>query len=167
MANYQVIVSNLGTVYDGSSMGDAEETYSQYKDIVSAPHGRASGEEVTLLLDNEVIQFFQLEKSLEEAFKDSFMKPCIYEGFYFEIDTDQGTEIIPSDVIGRTAGTDVSAFLDYLEGKPLNDAETVECKHGWLSRMSASGYTDCTPWTAHKTQEEAESYLRTNYGNEE
>jgi hypothetical protein len=92
------------------------------------------------------------------------MKPQIYQDFYFEIETDHGTEIVPSDVIGRTTATDVSAFLDYLEGKPLDENALIDVKHGWLARMSAPGYMDCTEWSAHTTEKEAYDYLVDMYG---
>jgi hypothetical protein len=97
-------------------------------------------------------------------FSQSFMKPQVYRGSYFSIETSAGTEIVPSDVIGRTVGTDVSAFADYLEGNPQDDDEVIECQEGWLARMSAPGYMDCTAWEAHKTEDAAWDSLVENYG---
>jgi hypothetical protein len=94
----------------------------------------------------------------------SFMQKQIYKGSYFEIDTTHGTEIVPSDVIGRTVGTHIDAFADYLEGSPYDTEECVECKDGWIARMSAPGYTDCTSWSAHKTEKSASDYLDEMYG---
>lgn len=96
-----------------------------------------------------------------------FMQKQVYHGGYFEIDTDQGTEIVPDDVIGRTMNTDVSAFLNYLEGKPLDDDELIEHKTGWLGRMSAPGYMDCTSWGAYKTEQEANESLDDMFGEDE
>ena len=89
----------------------------------------------------------------------SFMQKQVEFGSYFEIDTTAGTEIVPANVIGRTVGTDVSAFADYLEGEPVNEDEVVECKEGWLARLSAPGYLDCTEWSAFATEQEANEFL--------
>ena len=95
-----------------------------------------------------------------------FMKPVVYHGGYFEIDTTQGTQIVPDDVIGRTMGTHVEAFANYIEGEPMDPDEVVEHKTGWLARLSAPGYMDCTDWTAHATLDEAEKYLEDTYGDD-
>lgn len=97
----------------------------------------------------------------------SFMQKQIYQGGFFEIDTTHGIEIVPSDIIGQTVSTDVSAFLDYLEGTPLNDDEVIEYQYGVLARMSAPGYLDCTCWSAHKTFEEANNFLNDMYDADE
>ena len=96
-----------------------------------------------------------------------FMQPEIYHGDYFEVDTTCGTETVPVDVIGRTMNVHVDALLNYLEGRPLDSEELCEVKTGWLARLSAPGYLDCTDWSAHDTEEEARDYLVEMYGDEE
>ena len=95
-----------------------------------------------------------------------FMKPEIYFGSYFEIDTTAGTEIVPGYLFTRTVSTHVEAFLDYLEGTPLDMDSTIEPQEGWLGRMSAPGYLDCTAWSAYRTEEEAAASLEEMYGEE-
>lgn len=97
----------------------------------------------------------------------AFMQQYVTHGDYFEVDTTAGTEIVPADVIGRTCATDVSALLNYLEGTPLDDDELCPIKTGWLSRMTAPGYMDCTAWSAHATEKEAIDYLTEMYGDDE
>lgn len=97
-------------------------------------------------------------------FSGQFMQPQVYQDTYFEVDTTAGTELVPSDVIGRTMSVDVSALLDYLEGEPLDMDEMVEAKEGWLARLSASGYMDSTDWAAFATEGEAWEYLVDTYG---
>lgn len=89
----------------------------------------------------------------------SFMHPQVYEDDYFEIDTTHGTEIVPGDLIGRTCATHVEAFLNYLSGTPIDCDEEIPVKRGWLARMHAPGYLDCTEWTAFETQFEALAFL--------
>ncbi len=62
---YQVIVGNIGTVYDGNDMIEANRTYGEYKDQSLSNFGRASGETVTMM-DNDDIKFeFSLERNKE------------------------------------------------------------------------------------------------------
>ena len=96
-----------------------------------------------------------------------FMEKQVYFDTYFEVETNIGTEIVPSDVIGRTCATHVEALLDYLEGDPLDPDELCELHEGWIARMSAPGYMDCTSWTAHKSVEEADEYLEEMYGEDD
>lgn len=93
----------------------------------------------------------------------SFMQKEIYFGAYFSVDTTCGTKIVPQDVCGDV--THVSELQDYLEGEPLDDA--FECGNGWLARMSAPGYMDCTAWSVFKTEEEANDYLDEYYGDDD
>lgn len=46
---YQVIVSNVGTVYDGNDAKEAESTYEHYRDNSKAAIGREAGEDVTMM----------------------------------------------------------------------------------------------------------------------
>jgi hypothetical protein len=55
-SNYEVIVGNIGTVYSGSNYEEAEEEYKDYLDASQSPYGKASGEEVTFLKDNEIVE---------------------------------------------------------------------------------------------------------------
>lgn len=51
---YQVIVGNIGTVYDGDSYMDAKQAYSEYRKQSRANYGRASGESVTMFENDEI-----------------------------------------------------------------------------------------------------------------
>lgn len=95
-----------------------------------------------------------------------FMQPQVYKGQYFSIETTEGTEIVPSDVIGRTVGTAAEAFENYVSGSIEDPDECIECKSGWLARMSAPGYMDCTEWTVYDSEAEAWEQLLKDYGND-
>lgn len=105
-----------------------------------------------------------LEAELEAI--NGFLQPVIFMDWYFEIETTAGTECVPSYLIGRTADTHVEGFLDYLEGEPLDDDASIECREGWVARLSAPGYMDCTPWTAHDSWEDAARYLIDAFGDD-
>lgn len=51
---YQVIVGNIGTVYDGSNEKEATKHFREYKRQSERGLGRAGCEPVTLMEDNEV-----------------------------------------------------------------------------------------------------------------
>lgn len=53
MNKYQVIVSNIGTVYDGNDEQEAKGAYDEYRTNSELAMGRAAGEDVTLMADGE------------------------------------------------------------------------------------------------------------------
>ena len=105
------------------------------------------------------------EKQWAAAFSSAFMQPHIEHGTYYTVDTTSGTETVPTDVAGTA--TTPKDLMDFLEGKPQDPDEVLEVQTGWLARMSASGYMDCTDWTAHETEQEAMEYLVEMYGDDE
>tara|TARA_R110000744_G_C19182589_1_gene542896 strand:- start:11 stop:229 length:219 start_codon:yes stop_codon:yes gene_type:complete len=50
---YQVIVGNIGTVYDGNNKDEAEADYTKYVKDSCMEYGRASLEPVIMLKDDE------------------------------------------------------------------------------------------------------------------
>jgi hypothetical protein len=93
----------------------------------------------------------------------TFLKPEIFEDSYFEVETNTGTEIVPCSVCGVYVGVNPYKLKDYLSGQPYDD-DYVRPKHGWVARMSAPGYLDCTDWVAFNSKEDAEDYLDDQYG---
>lgn len=56
---YQVIVGNIGNVYDGNNYVTAMSNYGNYVDASKNNYGRAAGENVTLMRDNEpMVEYF-------------------------------------------------------------------------------------------------------------
>ena len=91
------------------------------------------------------------------------MQTEVVFGTYFEVDTTHGTEIVPTDACGHTMTTVAEALRmpDYEV-----DSWYAECpvKEGWLARLSAPGYLDCTDWSAFETETEAREFLEEFYG---
>lgn len=56
MSTYEVIVGNVGTVYNGTSRQEAQESYDTYVLRSQEDDGRAAGESVTLLCGDEIVQ---------------------------------------------------------------------------------------------------------------
>jgi hypothetical protein len=52
-ARFEVVVGNIGTVYDGPLWKEALQAYSEYRWQSVANYGRAGGEPVTLFRDGE------------------------------------------------------------------------------------------------------------------
>jgi hypothetical protein len=95
----------------------------------------------------------------------TFMKPEINHGDYYEVEANHGeTHIIPTDVENATTNGDLA---DYIEGTIDEPDAPVTIKTGWLARMSAPGYLDCTDWSAHATEQEAKDYLEEYYGDDD
>ena len=51
---YQVIVGNIGTTYEGTDKVTAFETYKEYVQQSKTAHMRAAGESVVLLVNGEI-----------------------------------------------------------------------------------------------------------------
>lgn len=92
------------------------------------------------------------------------MEHEVYFGGYFVVDTTVGVEIVTSDACGRTMGIDVTGLEMYVWGDILDPDDTIECREGWLARLSMPGYMDCTDWTVHATEADAHEYLDHCYG---
>lgn len=84
----------------------------------------------------------------------SFLKPQYEQGHWYEVETTEGTEALPVDLVGSCPTRD--GFRDYLEGDYLSH----ERVSGIGVRLSAPGYMDSTPWTVFETREQARKYLQ-------
>lgn len=91
------------------------------------------------------------------------MEPEVIYGPYFAIETTVGTEIIPGYLTPRITATVAEYFLEYLEGTPLDPDEVVEPQTGWLGRLSAPGYLDCTAWCVYPSSDAAWADLADSY----
>ncbi len=58
---YSVVVGNVGTVYSIDSLTRAANEFDTYVTLSQAQSGRASGEDVTLLKDDEIIKEYHAE----------------------------------------------------------------------------------------------------------
>jgi hypothetical protein len=56
MRNYQVIVGNIGTVYDGGSEYIACQTFDEYARFSQEKNGRAAGESVVLMMGDRILR---------------------------------------------------------------------------------------------------------------
>ena len=56
---YQVTCGNIGTVYDGQSKSQASHTFEEYKRMSVGEYGRASGEEVALWENGELLDLLE------------------------------------------------------------------------------------------------------------
>lgn len=94
---------------------------------------------------------------------DSFMRPEVYKGTYYAVETTAGTEIVPTEVCGtfRPNEDDFVDFLtDYCEGDIDPDQTEPQRAEGYLYRLSAPGYLDCTSWGVAETEDEARDALQ-------
>lgn len=59
MAHFKVIVSNIGTVYQGPEFSDADTEFDFYVECSCEGIRRAAGEQVSLFKDGRLIQEFE------------------------------------------------------------------------------------------------------------
>ena len=110
----------------------------------------------------------------------AFMQPDIQHCDYFACDTSIGTEYVPADVIRLPFSVDFTAGGIFDEDSvhwpkllaalyPYCEGTLVEVcpKTGWLARLSAPGYMDCTDWSPYDTEEEAVAGLKEMYGDDD
>ena len=58
MKPFQVVVGNIGQVYDGSNIMQADAAYWRYVKLSKAGEGRAAGESVTMFHKGEIKREF-------------------------------------------------------------------------------------------------------------
>jgi hypothetical protein len=56
---YQLIVGNVGTVYEGTNGFNAIKDYNQYVKLSKESTGRVSGESVTLIRNDEIYREYE------------------------------------------------------------------------------------------------------------
>lgn len=56
MANFELTVGNVGTVYTGRNKREASRLFRHYQELSESGSGRAGNETVTLFADNEIIR---------------------------------------------------------------------------------------------------------------
>ena len=96
----------------------------------------------------------------------AFMQPDIYYGSYYEIDTTEGIALIPLSASGMVDS--LEDLRDYYSGEVMDeDSVSLEVQEGWLYRLSAPGYMDCTEWSVADTKQEAKDSLNEMYGDDE
>lgn len=113
----------------------------------------------------------------------SFMQPEVWQESYWEIESANGTDFIPCSVCdpdleqpsdwneeerGEWTDSDEYEKLINLEFRDCLDGGrckvySAERKEGWLARLSAPGYLDCTDTSAFETELEALEYLLDMY----
>jgi hypothetical protein len=93
----------------------------------------------------------------------SFMVPEIIETEWYEVEANHGeTHVVPIDACGICVTQGECA--DYVEGSIDDpDALTVR-KSGWMARLSAPGFLDCTDWITCDSYREAVEALLEAYG---
>ena len=99
----------------------------------------------------------------------SFMKPQIIETSYWTFETSEGTEIIPCDPDGSddteivTEGAKLDAIRELFGDDVSGD---IIIANGYLWRLSAPGYMDCTDWAPGESIADCVSGLLGMFGDD-
>jgi hypothetical protein len=86
----------------------------------------------------------------------SFMQPQACHMAMLHVETTDGTDYVPSDLVSATPTA--SELRDFCEGEPIvHDSGDVDCERrvGWYARFSAPGYMDRTDWIGPEESEAA------------
>lgn len=87
--------------------------------------------------------------------------------FGWRVETKQGTEYLPDDVVPIPPETCPAAteedFADYVE----DEVESIEMIHGYFGRYSAPGYLDCTSWSFDTDAQTLRNELERMYGEDD
>jgi len=67
MPNYEVIVGNVGTVFDGNDQEEAERAFNDYVRSSKTGRGRAGGESVVFLMNGEIVAEHEGDPEREES----------------------------------------------------------------------------------------------------
>lgn len=89
-----------------------------------------------------------------------FMQKQINYNRWFIVETNQGTEAILQDLIGKTLNPSKKELQPFIEGNEIYSVNVVD---GYGARLSAPGYLDCTEWVVFETEEQAKQYLDEMY----
>jgi hypothetical protein len=103
----------------------------------------------------------------------NFMQPNIVKGLFLKVETDNGTEAIPSELLKGWDGPVTREMVEqYCEGTPEASGggeNEVDARwvYGIFARLSAPGYLDSTDWSGpYDTEVEAQEHLEEMYGEE-
>lgn len=96
-----------------------------------------------------------------------FMKPHVFYGTYVTVETTGGDFAVPVEILDDTSHLLASNFADYVPERIRDLNAQLEIESGWLARLSATGFTDCTDWAVYSTELAAWETLDDMYGDTE
>lgn len=110
-------------------------------------------------------------ESLIDSTPWGFMRPAIYkERNVLLVDTLHGTECVPCDLLGLPdppSSDDAVAMwnytdtlYDYLQAGIVDLESVAHSVSGYVCRLSADGYTDCTEWEYCETEADVLRWLK-------
>lgn len=110
-----------------------------------------------------------LRNEVNETFNESFLKPEIKQATCIVIDGNSGIVFVDKMDYGWDRDPSTIEDIDSLnpeeqdsvkeiyrsESEGGSDVYDIEVKEGFMYRLSASGYMDCTDWCFAETEEDA------------
>ena len=88
----------------------------------------------------------------------AFMQRQITKARYWRVSANKGEQYIIPEFCAPTAND----LHDYVEGTIDRDSDEmlmVEYAHGWIGRLSAPGFMDCTDWLEGASAEDVNAQL--------
>ena len=102
----------------------------------------------------------------------SHMQKQIRHSSYLSVETkSDGTQILPDFYFSNMPDPDEDdpqevneEIWDFVNASDYDDIVEVEAKEGWIGRISAPGYMDCTGWISGDSHQEVSDMLDELYG---
>jgi hypothetical protein len=102
-----------------------------------------------------------------DKLSEGFMVPDIRQQDVWSVETENGTEYVPADLITPGKRTFVvSQLAQYCEGPIIDRGNHLLRRNVWCARLSAPGYLDCTDTAVFDMEDEAREYLAETYGDD-
>lgn len=141
MNKFQVVVGNLGTVYDGNDEKEACDTYDDYVSQSKNNYGRAGNEDVTLFEDGEPSD--EHYGDCEERLDNLNCFCCMLEGKHGD-DVKKAVALAPQVHEGVTENEDQDMVS--WQFKPICE----EHKESWIVKATCLMYPNHPPMIALK-----------------
>jgi hypothetical protein len=91
------------------------------------------------------------------------MVPEVWQSDVYEIETSEGTEYVPANVVGKGDEAKRADLQPYLSGTIRKYAALTLNRGKWCARLTMPGCLDSTDLTIHDSEAEAEAYLVETY----
>jgi hypothetical protein len=95
------------------------------------------------------------------------MVPEVWQSDVYEIETSEGTEYVPTDVVGKGDDAKRADLQPYLSGTIRKHAALTLNRGKWCARLTMPGCLDRTDLTIHDSEIEAAAYLVETYDDED
>jgi hypothetical protein len=129
MANFEVTVSNVGTLLTGKYYRNAQKEFNECKKLISEGYGSYNGETVTLFADGEVKKEYEAaKKSLISLRYLDTCYPDYFQGFGGEVFAVPVDSKMRNGEVLNALHSEIRAWSGYMNGEQSTE-EDYEALH--------------------------------------